>query len=328
MSHGPGAATERIVRVGGQRLRVSIRGEGRPVLLMNGLGASISLWGALHEDLSGLRVISFDAPGTGRSSTPSVPYTIAGLGDMTADLLDALAYDRVDVVGYSFGGVLAQQFAHDHPQRIRRLVLGATTPGWGGLPGEIMSLLSVVTPIRYYSKRAYALTAPTLAGGAAESDPRFVERTAAARVEDPPTLGGYCLQLMAAWSWSSLPWLHRVEHPTLVLTGAQDRLIPAVNSELIASRLPCARLACIDGWGHYVLLDRQSGAGASIAGFLTAERVQDSEAWAEGRDVSRRAAQAAVSAHRNVLTSLYWHHAVYRWWHTRERASAVGDAPV
>lgn len=312
-------AVERSVKVGGYQLRVSIRGEGRPVLLMNGLGGSIALWDALHEDLSGMQVVSFDAPGAGLSSSPRLPYTIASLADVAAQLLDTLGLDRVDVVGYSFGGVLAQQFARNHPERIRRLVLGATTPGWGGVAGELTALLSIVTPLRYYSKRAYALTAPSLAGGDAEKDPAFIERTAAARVEAPPPLGGYCLQLMAAWSWSSLPWLHCVEHPTLVVTGAQDRLIPAVNSELIASRLPRARLFPIDGWGHYVLLDQRSGAGAAIAGFLQAERPEDSDAWRSGREVDNRAAEASAADHRNVLTMLNWHHSVYRRWHTRER---------
>lgn len=316
--------SERMVQVGRHRLRVSIRGEGRPVLLMNGLGASIAMWDALHEDLTGLKVISFDAPGVGRSSSPSAPYRMSVLADLAAELLDVLGHDQVDVVGYSFGGVLAQQFARNHPERVRRLVLCATTPGWGGLAGEVTSLLAVMTPVRYYSKRAYALTAGALAGGAAEADPAFLARTAAARVADPPSIGGYWLQLMAAWSWSSLPWLHQLEHPTLLITGADDRLVPAVNSELIASRLRRARLVRIDGWGHYVMLDRASGAGAAILDFLDADRAEDSRAWREGREVTRQEAGVAAAAHRNALTRLYWHHGVYRRWHTRERSTQPG----
>ena len=263
------------VRVQRHCLRVSIRGSGAPVLLINGLGGSLSLWQAMHEDLSGFQVISFDAPGSGRSSTPRRAYTIGELAGIVAELLDKIGVERVDVVGYSFGGEVAQQFAHNHPGRVRRLVLGATACGWGGIPGDVLALLSIVTPIRYHSRRAYALTAPFLAGGAAEGSREFIERTAAARVHAPPAWSGYALQLMAAWSWSSLPWLHTLEHPTLVLTGAQDRLLPAVNSELIASRLQRARLLSIEGWGHYLLLDRNSGAGAAIAEFLTAERPED-----------------------------------------------------
>jgi pimeloyl-ACP methyl ester carboxylesterase len=283
---------------------------------MNGLGGSIEMWDALHQDLSGMQVVSFDAPGAGLSTSPRLPYTIASMADVVAQLLDTLGMERVDVVGYSFGGVLAQQFAHSHPERVRRLVLGATTPGWGGPPGELMALLSIVTPLRYYSKRAYALTAPHLAGGDAEKDPAFIERTASARVEAPPSLGGYWLQLIAAWSWSSLPWLHCVGHPTLVVTGAQDRLIPPVNSELIASRLPRARLLRINGWGHYVMLDQRSGAGAAIADFLQAERPEDSDAWRRGREVDSGTGTASASDHHNVLTKLNPLHSVYRRWHT------------
>ena len=300
---------EHVVRVLGHRLRVSIRGEGPPVLLLNGLGASIALWEPLHEDLADFRVISFDAPGTGRSSTPTVPYTMRALAGVVAGLLDRLGEDVVDVVGYSFGGALAQQLARDHGERVRRLVLGATTCGWGGLPGDVPSALSVLTPVRYYSTRAYALTAPILAGGAAEADPEFVLRTARARVEAPPSVSGYALQLLAVANWSSLSWLHRLERPTLVVTGAQDRLLPAVNSALIASRIPRARLLSIDGWGHYVLLDRASGAGRAIAEFLRAE---DTQTWRRGRVVSQAEAAASIRAHRNLLTCLIWPHTLYR----------------
>jgi pimeloyl-ACP methyl ester carboxylesterase len=318
---GGGAdAGARVVRVNDNHIRVSVRGEGRPVLLINGLGGSVSMLEPLREDLSDFEVISFDAPGAGRSPSPNRPYTIRTLACLVVGLLDELGYEQVDVVGYSFGGVVAQQLARDHPQRVRRLVLGATLCGWGGLPGEIVALMSVLTPVRYYSRLAYALTAPMLAGGEGEASPGFIERTAAARVSAPPSVRGYVLQLMAAWTWSSLPWLHELEHPTLVVTGAEDRLLPAANSELIASRLPCGRLLQVEAWGHYLLLDRDSGAGIAIADFLRGERFDESDAWRRAREVSHDEASAAARAHRNLLTAVYWPHAIYRWRHTRERA--------
>jgi poly(3-hydroxyoctanoate) depolymerase len=313
------------IRVHGHSLRVSIRGIGAPVLLINGLGGSLSLWKALYEDLTGFQVISFDAPGTGHSSTPRRAYTIGELACVVAEMLDDIGFQRVDVVGYSFGGQVAQQFAHDHPGRVRRLVLGATMCGWGAIPGEMLALLSMVTPIRYHSSRAYSLTAPYLAGGAAEASQEFIERTAAARVAAPPAWSGYALQLMAAWSWSSLPWLHTLEQPTLVLTGAQDRLLPAVNSELIASRLPHARLLSIDGWGHYVLLDRSSGAGAAIAEFLAAEQAEDAAVWRGARSVSPDEARASWRGHSSLLSAVYWPPKVYRWLYTSN--SGHTDAP-
>lgn len=307
------------VTVRRERLRVSIRGEGAPVLLINGLGGSTAMWEAIHEDLTAFQVISFDAPGTGHSRTPKSPYTIPALAALVAQLLDELDLELVDVLGYSFGGIVAQQLVRDHGARVRRLILGATTCGWGAVPGDMLALLSIITPIRYYSKLAYRLTAPLLAGGAGESTSGFINRTAAARVLAPPAWLGYSLQLAAAWTWSSLPWLHTVRHPTLVTTGAQDRLLPAVNSELLASRLPNARLHLVDGWGHYLLLDRGSGAGKAIADFLAAERLEESSTWRAARTVSADEAHAACRGHRSLLKTVYWGHSAYRWRHTGSR---------
>lgn len=304
--------TDRMIRVGPHRLHVSITGTGTPVLLLNGLGGNIALWRALQQDLGGLRIIAFDAPGVGSSSTPALPYSISMLADIVAGLLDALDLDRVDVVGYSFGGVLAQQFARSHPLRVRRLVLVSTAPGWGAIVGDVPSLLSIITPVRYYSERAYALTAPFLAGGAGEKDEEFIQRTVAARTQDPPSVIGYYLQLLAAWSWSSLPWLARIPHPTVVLTGSGDRLIPAANSALIASQLRNARLVGIDGWGHYAVLDSSSGAGGKIREFLAAASPRDSSTWRSGVAVGRSQADAAIAAHRSLLSTMLWPQAVYR----------------
>ncbi len=310
---------EHDVTVRRKRLRVSIRGEGAPVLLINGLGGSTAMWAALHEDLRDFLLISFDAPGTGHSITPKSPYSVRALAGLVAELLDELGLDQLDVLGYSFGGIVAQQLARDHGARIRRLILSATMCGWGALPGDALSFLSIVTPVRYYSKLAYRLTAPLLAGGAGEASPSFIERTAAARLVAPPAWRGYSLQLAAAWTWSSLPWLHAVRHPTLVVTGAQDRLVPAVNGELLASRLPNARLLPIDGWGHYVLLDRSSGAGQAIADFLAADPLEDSSTWRTAHEVSDDEARAACRAHRNFLKTIYWGHSAYRWRHAGGR---------
>src|SRR6185295_973769 len=108
---------------------------GRPVLLINGLGAGLPMWSVLREDLHGLEIVSFDAPGVGASSTPLIPYTIGDLAGTVTQLLDQLGYDQVDVVGYSFGGAVAQQLARQAPHRVRRVVLVGTMCGWGGIPG-------------------------------------------------------------------------------------------------------------------------------------------------------------------------------------------------
>ena len=140
------------MRIGGTEIYVRDVGEGPPVLLLNGIGAHVEMWRPLERALEGVRVISFDAPGTGRSETRMVPLTMHGLARLAVRLLDELEVVQADVVGYSFGGALAQEVAVQARDRLRRLVLAATFPGWGGVPGHLTAMLSLMTPLRYYSR--------------------------------------------------------------------------------------------------------------------------------------------------------------------------------
>jgi len=134
----PDQPTIRFVDVDGVRLRTSVRGSGSPLLLITGLGASLDLARPFERELTarGVQAISFDAPGVGQSTTYRRPRRIPGVASTVERTLDALGYDQVDVLGISLGGVIAQQLAHQAPRRVRRLVLAATGPGLGGVPGS------------------------------------------------------------------------------------------------------------------------------------------------------------------------------------------------
>jgi pimeloyl-ACP methyl ester carboxylesterase len=106
-------------------VRASGAGEGPPLLLINGIGAHMYMWASLQRALSETRLIAFDAPGTGRSATPPFPLSFERLADLTERLIDRLGHERVDVLGYSFGGLVAQFLCRAAPERVRRLVLGA-----------------------------------------------------------------------------------------------------------------------------------------------------------------------------------------------------------
>ena len=134
---GP-AARMRVLTVGGRAIRVAVR-DGTPgwppLLLCNGIGASLELFQPFVDVLDPRRpVIRFDMPGVGGSPAPVVPYHLAMLPSLLAGLLDQLGYEQADVLGISWGGGLAQQFALSRPDRVRRLVLVATAPGlaWAG----------------------------------------------------------------------------------------------------------------------------------------------------------------------------------------------------
>ena len=130
----------RMLAIGGRTLRVSVR-EGNPgwppLLLCNGIGVSLELLQPFVDALDPRRpVIRFDMPGIGGSPAPVVPYHLATLPSLLAGLLDQLGYKQADVLGISWGGGLAQQFALSRPQRVRRLVLVATAPGVAHGPRE------------------------------------------------------------------------------------------------------------------------------------------------------------------------------------------------
>jgi pimeloyl-ACP methyl ester carboxylesterase len=126
------------IDVDGVRLRVAVRGTGQPLLLLTGIGGNLGMWGPFEDALDPdvIRTITVDAPGTGGSTEYCVPRRMHGLARTMDRMLDALGYDSVDLLGVSFGGVLAQQLAHQAPHRIRRLVLAATGPGLGGVPAD------------------------------------------------------------------------------------------------------------------------------------------------------------------------------------------------
>src|SRR5919198_6553086 len=142
----------RLHDVEGQMLRVGIRrGEKArpPLLLFNGIGANIELVEPFLDALRGPEAIVFDVPGVGGSPVPALPYRPWMLAKLTARLLDQLGHERVDVLGVSWGGALAQQFAYQYASRCRRLVLAATSPGHLMVPGKLGALLTMVGPRRY-----------------------------------------------------------------------------------------------------------------------------------------------------------------------------------
>jgi poly(3-hydroxyalkanoate) depolymerase len=257
----------RFVTVDGMRLRVRIEGSGEPLLLVMGIGGNVEMWGPLVEALDGHQTIAFDAPGTGESDVPRRPLRMSDLARVVEKLLDALGYDRVDVLGVSFGGALAQQFAIQHPDRVRRLILAATTCGLGGIPGNPLTLAILLTPLRYYSRRYLELVGPYLYGGGGQ-DGRLIDQQALARLHRPPSLAGYYLQMAAITGWTSLPFLRRIRQPTLVMGGSDDRIVPLVNSSLLRRLIPDASLHVIKGGGHLFLLDRARESAEAIKGFL------------------------------------------------------------
>jgi pimeloyl-ACP methyl ester carboxylesterase len=301
----PGAsATGRRLHVAGTELFVRELGEGSPVVLFNGIGAHVDMWRPMERALDGVRIVSFDAPGTGRSQTRLLPSTMSGLARLVERLFDRLELERADVLGYSFGGALAQEFAARHPERLRRLVLAATVPGWGGVPGRLGAMLAMGTPLRYYSRPVFERTAPTMAGGRARHDRDHVRRMWLDRAGHVPSPAGYAQQLWAMTMWSGLASLGRIQAPTLVVTGDDDPLVPLSNALMMAARIPRARLFVARGEGHFQLLDEHRATLPAIRQFLLAETLADAPVWRSAARVQPE--QVAAQLRSDGLGALPW----------------------
>jgi poly(3-hydroxyalkanoate) depolymerase len=263
----------RFVDVNGVRLRVAVSGissAGPPLLIITGLGASLELAGPFERELnrSGVQTISYDAPGVGQSTPYGWPRRMRGVARTAEHLLDALGHDTVDVFGVSLGGVVAQQLAHQAPRRVRRLVLAATGPGLGGVPGSPRVLWALATPRRYYQPDYYRRIAGYLYGGAARRDPDALLHGSLARFIGRPSVRGYAGQLYSIAGWTSAPWLWRLRQPTLVLAGDDDPIVPVVNGRLLAWLMPNATLHVVPGGGHLFVLEQPAAIAAQVAEFL------------------------------------------------------------
>jgi poly(3-hydroxyalkanoate) depolymerase len=259
----------RTIEVGRQPLRVATtRGpEGRPpLLLFNGIGANWRLAKPFLLALSKTAAIIFDVPGIGGSPLPPLPYRPSTLARLAARLVDQLGHRQVDVAGVSWGGGLAQQFAHQHGDICRKLVLAATSPGAIMVPGRPSVVLKLVTPRRYVDRAYMRSVAAEIYGGAFRDDPELISTHAQAM--SGATSVGYLFQLLAMTGWTSLPWLWSIKQPTLVLMGRDDPLVPPINGRILAGLIPNARLELVDD-GHLFMVTRPVETAATIEAFLS-----------------------------------------------------------
>jgi poly(3-hydroxyalkanoate) depolymerase len=260
----------RAIDVGAQRLRIGIRpgtGEGPPLLLCNGIGASIELVEPFIAALDGVETIVFDAPGVGGSPRPALPYRFWNLACMVVRLLDQLGYREVDALGVSWGGGLAQQFAIQHPSRCRKLILAATSAGALMVPGRPSIISKLLSPRRYLDPSYLARIAPEIYGGEYRHNPDLARSYAYERQAGQPNWLGYYYQLFAALGWTSLPWLPLLRQPTLILAGNDDPIAPVINARILASFIPQAQLHIINS-GHLFLVTRAQEVAPIIKQFL------------------------------------------------------------
>jgi poly(3-hydroxyalkanoate) depolymerase len=263
----------RTVTVGKREIRVDVRpGDGTrmPLLMCCGIGASFEVLQPLVDALDpGIEVIRFDVPGAGGSPVATMPYLFPQLARLLSRMLDELGYRQVDVLGFSWGGALAQQFAVQHRRRCRRLVLISTGTGALMVPGKPWVLARMVSPRRFRDPEYAASMAGLLYGGSARTHANDVLRL----FRDHMLTGsrrGYLYQLAAGAVWTSLPFLKLIRQPTLVMGGDDDPIVPLVNARIMARLIPKATLHVFTG-GHVEPVIRAPEVGPVISHFLDEE---------------------------------------------------------
>ena len=267
----------RIVQAGGRAIRVSVR-EGTPgwppLLLCNGIGVSLELFEPFVSALDPRRtVIRFDMPGVGGSPAPVIPYHLATSAGLLSGLIDQLGYEQADVLGISWGGALAQQFAISRPDRVRRLVLVATGAGALMVPGNPRVLVRMLTPRRHRDPGYAARIAGELYGGSVREDPALARDLLHATTRLGPQRG-YYYQLLACLGWTSLPRLPMLRKPTLILAGDDDPIIPLVNARIMHWLIPGSELHVYHG-GHLELAADAERIAPVVDAFLGPEGADD-----------------------------------------------------
>jgi poly(3-hydroxyalkanoate) depolymerase len=249
-------SVEDLIPILGQQIRVNIRmGTGVPLVLCNGIGASLEVLDPLVEHLNpDTTVVRFDVPGTGASPDSPLPYGFPYLAAVLGGLLKKLSLDGqgIDILGLSWGGGLAQQFAFQNPRRCRRMILVSTGTGAIMVPGRPAVLAKMLTPRRFLDHHYAATIAGDLYGGTVRSDPSVIEKLfdrqlmAGSRV-------GYLHQLLAGMVWTSIFALPFVRQETLIVAGLDDPIVPVANAKIMARLLPHATVHLHSG-GHVDLI--------------------------------------------------------------------------
>jgi pimeloyl-ACP methyl ester carboxylesterase len=260
-------------RVNDINLYYEVFGEGEPILLIHGLASRGKGFKFQIPALSErFRTITFDNRGVGETDQPKEPYSIAGMADDAAGLLDTLGVESAHVFGVSMGGMIAQELVLRHPGRVRKLALGCThsgikhcapSPQWvtdifKSLPGKPRA--QVVREGIPFNFSPFTQ----------EHNPQLIEEMVPLMIDNRQRGYAYTNQINAVYAFDAYDRLPQIAAPTLILTGTDDVLIPPANSQTLVDRIPGARLVEFEHAGHLFFVEKPNEVNKALLEFFHA----------------------------------------------------------
>jgi pimeloyl-ACP methyl ester carboxylesterase len=264
------------VKANGIEIAYEVHGEGRPLLLISGVGYGGWFWHRIVPALSqDYQVITFDNRGAGDTDKPAGPYTVGLMAADTAGLLDALGIRAVSVMGHSLGGFIAQELVVERPDLVSKLILASTTHGGNQVVPITKEALEVLTnregdPLDLIRRGVQIACAP----GFLERQADLLQELTRYRLTNPVPPAQYQAQVAAGAGMGALSEeqvterMAAIQTPTLILFGEFDRVVPPGNADLMAAKIAAARVKIIPGTGHMFPIEDPGATAAAIKEFL------------------------------------------------------------
>jgi len=262
-------------KVNGINLYYEVYGQGEPLVLIMGFSGTQAGWIFQRRTFQKyFQVITFDNRGVGKTDKPDGPYSIRMMAEDTIGLMNHLNIERAHILGVSMGGYIAQELAINYPERVKKLVLGCTYARQDEKSGHsteyhrgldlrdgcsadelrkvpVSKVLRTELPLAF-NNRLYKVIVSLLMN-------IYAMRMATE---------GVAAQFQAIAEHDTLERLHMIQAPTLVITGAQDKIIKPASSEVLAKMIPNARLLKIDGGSHSVFIAKRGEFNKAVLDFL------------------------------------------------------------
>jgi 3-oxoadipate enol-lactonase len=253
----------------GTRIYWEESGSGEPLLLIMGLGYSHEMWHRTRPVVSAhYRTILFDNRGVGKSGVPREAWSIAQMAADAAAVLDAAGIAKAHVFGISMGGMIAQEFALNYPERVNRLVLGCTACGGPHAVAAAPKVLEVLMARATMTPEEGAEAMVPYIYDASTPRER-IDEDLAIRRRTFPEAAGYLGQVQAIMSWSAFDRLGQIKAPTLIVHGDTDELVPPENGRILAQNIAGSRLVMLPHASHIFTTDKPEASHSEILAFLS-----------------------------------------------------------